>query len=128
MRGAHGVAWFSKTPMERIMVGMEASPEWNDEGRFCAADLGWALVVLVYAPCTDGSEKRDNRRTLFCKAMRTEVGKIYKRAKRKGIPLLVCGDLNGVEGQHDVQMPGGGEYTGPGATWKMDKFFETCEI
>ena len=118
LKGVHGVLWLSRTPLRRVMMGMDMCPEWNDEGRFVAAETPWFVAVLAYVPCTDGSAERESRRDGFNKAFRKQMRRIKRNAGRQGKTVVVCGDLNVTGCDEDVGLGNTGvtNYTGVGAS------------
>ncbi len=101
--GYSGTAIYSKTEPDR--VGNMAVPEFDDEGRVCAAYYGKLAVISAYFPNSQDGGKRLDYKLAFCKAM----FEFCQKLTGDGYNIVLCGDYNIAHKAIDLANPAANE-------------------
>lgn len=88
-RGYSGCALYSRLPVKSWTLGMGV-PEFDAEGRFVAADLGFATVISSYFPSGTSGDERQAAKYRFLDAVVPVVNGI----RDAGHEVILCGDMN----------------------------------
>lgn len=88
-RGYSGCALYSRLPVKSWTLGMGV-PEFDAEGRFVAADLGFATVISSYFPSGTSGDERQAAKYRFLDAVVPVVDGI----RDAGHEVVLCGDMN----------------------------------
>ena len=88
-RGYSGCALYSRLPVAEWTLGM-GNPEFDAEGRFVAADLGFAMVISSYFPSGTSGDERQAVKYRFLDAIVPVINKL----KNSGREVILCGDMN----------------------------------
>jgi exodeoxyribonuclease-3 len=118
-RGYSGTAIYTKTEPDKIATfGID---EFDNEGRFLAADYGNVTIISAYFPNSQEAGARLPYKLRFCDA----VYDYCKKLEKKGRHFVLCGDYNIAHKPIDLAHPESNEgnpgYLPEERAW-MDKF------
>ena len=99
-KGYSGVALFTRTEPERIVIGLGID-EYDAEGRTITADYGDFVLVGAYFP--NGGMK--NERVPFKMAYKAAFLDYIERLRAEGRPIIFCGDVNTAHTPIDLARP-----------------------
>lgn len=88
-KGYSGCALYTRLPAKSWEIGMGV-PEFDSEGRFVAADLGFAVVISCYFPSGTSGDERQAAKYRFLEAIVPVVDGI----RNSGRQVVLCGDMN----------------------------------
>jgi len=121
-KGYSGVAIFSKTPPDRVVLGNGHGPS-DEEGRVIQAEFGNIRLINAYFPSgTSGTERQDFK-YVWLKEMQQWLNKL----KKKHPNLILLGDYNIAHQEIDIHDPKGNKNSSgflPEEREWMTHFFE----
>jgi exodeoxyribonuclease III len=99
-KGYSGVAIFTKTKPDNVVIGME-HPFYDGEGRVIRADFGdWSLVNCYFPSGTSGDERQSIKMD-FLKDFHNYVNELKKTRPH----LIIVGDYNIAHNELDIHSP-----------------------
>jgi exodeoxyribonuclease-3 len=100
-KGYSGVALYTKSEPESIILGGLDEPRFDDEGRLIIADYGDFLFYTCYFPNGGNDLSRVPYKLEFSEAVLQ-----HAQAERKaGRSIVICGDLNTAHQEIDLANP-----------------------
>lgn len=101
--GYSGTAIYSKAEPDAVFgIG---EPEFDDEGRVCAAQYGSLVVISAYFPNSQDGGKRLDYKLAFCGAMLDFCNELVGQGKN----IVLCGDYNIAHKPIDLANPDSNE-------------------
>ncbi|HEX5057563.1 MAG TPA: exodeoxyribonuclease III [Gammaproteobacteria bacterium] len=89
-KGYSGVAIYSRLEPQRVVYGLEESPEFHGEGRYIEAQFKGLSVVSVYLPSGSSGEHRQASKFRFLDFFLP----LLERLRKSGREYIICGDWN----------------------------------
>jgi exodeoxyribonuclease III len=99
-KGYSGVAIYSKTEPESIKKGFGIE-KFDSEGRILTADYSKFTLLNIYYPNGKARQERLQYKMEFYDAFLKYVDKL----KKKGINIIICGDVNTAHKEIDIARP-----------------------
>lgn len=99
-RGYSGVATFTKSKPTAVYYGMNIE-SYDNEGRTITVELNGKLIVNTYFPSGSSGEERQSFKFKFLNDYNVFINDL----KKKGLPLIVCGDVNICHKEIDIHNP-----------------------
>ena len=96
--GYSGTAILSRRPACDVQYRF-GTPEFDDEGRYCAIDLGGVKIVSLYAPSGSSGPHRQASKDRFMRVFKKQLGKLARGPQ----PVILCGDINIAHTQQDLR-------------------------
>lgn len=99
-KGYSGVAIYTKKEPKHVTAGLGIK-EFDDEGRVLIADYGDFTLFNIYYPNGGAGNKRVPFKMKFYHAFLENIEELRK----KGKPLIICGDVNTAHTEIDLARP-----------------------
>ena len=95
-KGYSGVATFSRTPLQRLMTGIDGADD--PEGRVLATRIAGMDLVNVYLPSGSSSDAAQEKKNRWLGEFAPWCGSLRRRRR----PVILVGDLNIARCEHDI--------------------------
>lgn len=105
-KGYSGTAVYSRIEPLAVRYGID-HPEFDDEGRIIEMDLGDFVFFNVYFPNGQTGDARLEYKLKFYDAFFAHCNEL----RRRGRPLVICGDYNTAHNEIDLKNPKANENT-----------------
>ncbi len=97
-KGYSGVALYSRTEPDRVIVGL-GWPDMDAEGRYIQADFGNLSVISLYMPSGSSGELRQSIKF----SMMERFMLVLQKLREDGREYIICGDWNIAHKQIDIK-------------------------
>jgi len=97
-KGYAGTALYTKKKPRRVQLGFGV-PEFDDEGRYLAAEFANVTVVSVYFPSGSAGPHRQESKDRFLAAFLPHLQALYE----SGREVILCGDVNVAHKEVDLK-------------------------
>lgn len=99
-KGYSGVALYSRIEPLHVQIGL-GLPDYDVEGRTIVAEYAEFVLIIAYFP--NGS--RDHKRVPYKMAYKKDFLDYCNELRRKGKPVVFCGDVNTAHNEIDLARP-----------------------